>query len=187
MFPARHKHQAELLKLYTNPKFEIAQVYARVLSTVFVTLTYSSGLPLVNLFAILYFFANYWVDKAVLLWGSRRPPAFDARIPMQAATILLYAGLEVRARGSSKLSLLFCVRSTGTKKFKAFFIWSPLSSSICGSSLNLFFWRTEMLFFFSCCLVFRVLKRLLSAPVTCVCVSSSVCHMLSCSVFGLRP
>lgn len=88
----RHKHQAELLKLYTNPKFEIAQVYARVLSTVFVTLTYSSGLPLVNLFAILYFFANYWVDKAVLLWGSRRPPAFDARIPMQAATILLYAG-----------------------------------------------------------------------------------------------
>jgi len=88
----RQKHQAEVISFYTNPPFDIAERYARALVTVFVTLTYSSGLPLVILFAIVHFLVTYWVDKLILLRGSRRPPAFDARMPLQASTILLYAG-----------------------------------------------------------------------------------------------
>jgi len=84
-------HQSDILELYTNEPFDIAQRFARLLATVFATLMFSAGLPVVNLFAIVYFFATYWADKVILLWGSRRPPAFDSRMPKQAASILLFA------------------------------------------------------------------------------------------------
>eukprot|EP00931_Biecheleriopsis_adriatica_P101809 TRINITY_DN76888_c0_g1_i1.p1 TRINITY_DN76888_c0_g1~~TRINITY_DN76888_c0_g1_i1.p1 ORF type:complete len:1029 (-),score=182.71 TRINITY_DN76888_c0_g1_i1:101-3187(-) len=85
------KHQAEIIKLYTNPEFDIKKKYAQVLTTVFVTLTYSSGLPLLNLFAAVFFFGMYWADKFDLLWGSKRPPNYDTMMAKECAEFMLYA------------------------------------------------------------------------------------------------
>lgn len=87
----RVKHQAELLKLYTNPEFDIKQKFAQMLTVVFVTVTYSSGLPLLNIFAFLYMLCMYWADKFVLFWGSKRPPRYDSLMAKEASESCLYA------------------------------------------------------------------------------------------------
>eukprot|EP00930_Biecheleria_cincta_P018437 TRINITY_DN14363_c0_g1_i2.p1 TRINITY_DN14363_c0_g1~~TRINITY_DN14363_c0_g1_i2.p1 ORF type:complete len:913 (-),score=124.97 TRINITY_DN14363_c0_g1_i2:440-3178(-) len=88
---SRVKHQAELLKLYTNPEFDIKQKFAQMLTVVFVTVTYSSGLPLLNVFAFFYMLCMYWADKFVLLWGSKRPPRYDSLMAKEASEACLYA------------------------------------------------------------------------------------------------
>jgi hypothetical protein len=86
------RHQAELIRAYENPDFEVAAQYAQLLATVFSTLVYSSGLPVLYFFATVYMFVTYWVDKWVLLHCSKRPPIYDARMPKQALSLLLWAG-----------------------------------------------------------------------------------------------
>lgn len=85
------RHQAELLKIYTNPPFDIKSKYAQMLTVVFVTMTYSSGLPLLNMFAAIYMFFMYWGDKFVLLWGSKRPPNYDTQMAKESSEFMLYA------------------------------------------------------------------------------------------------
>lgn len=87
------KHQAELLELYTNPPFDLASRYAYLLMTLYVTLIYSSGLPILNVLAIAYCVISYWSDKAFLLWGSSRPPQFDLQMPKQTAWYMIFAGI----------------------------------------------------------------------------------------------
>uniref|UniRef100_A0A7S0BBH4 DZANK-type domain-containing protein n=1 Tax=Pyrodinium bahamense TaxID=73915 RepID=A0A7S0BBH4_9DINO len=83
--------QAELLQLYTNPEFNMCTRYAQLMMTVYVTMLYSSGLPLLYFAAAVYMFAMYWVDKIVLLRGSKRPPLYDSQMPKKASQTLIYA------------------------------------------------------------------------------------------------
>eukprot|EP00439_Symbiodinium_sp_Y106_P084864 s792_g26.t2 len=87
----RVKHHSELIALYTNPEFDIKVKYAQMLTTVFVSLTYSAGMPLLYLFAFGYMCSMYWADKVSLLWCSKRPPSYDALLPKEASEKLLYA------------------------------------------------------------------------------------------------
>ncbi|CAE7247334.1 unnamed protein product [Symbiodinium natans] len=87
----RVKHHSELIALYTNPEFDIKLKYAQMLTTVFVTLTYSAGMPLLYLFAFGYMTFMYWADKIALLWCSKRPPSYDALLPREVSEKLLYA------------------------------------------------------------------------------------------------
>merc|ERR1719188_2721420 len=75
------RHHMELQDLFTNPDFEISIAYAKLLTTVFCCMIYSSGLPLLYIFAALDMFMTYWTDKWVLLRHSKRPPAYDASMP----------------------------------------------------------------------------------------------------------
>jgi len=86
------KHQAEILEIFTNPPWDMASRYAYLLMTVFVTAIWSSGLPILNIFALIYCVVSYWSDKAVLLRGSCRPPQYDLQMPRQAAGYLTFAG-----------------------------------------------------------------------------------------------
>jgi len=86
------KHQAEILEIFTNPPWDMASRYAYLLMTVFVTAIWSSGLPILNVFAVIYCVVSYWSDKAVLLRGSCRPPQYDLQMPRQAANYLCFAG-----------------------------------------------------------------------------------------------
>mmetsp|Transcript_134752 Transcript_134752/g.300318 ORF Transcript_134752/g.300318 Transcript_134752/m.300318 type:complete len:437 (+) Transcript_134752:104-1414(+) len=87
----QQKHQEELLKLYTNPPFDIAVRYAQLLTTVFCTMMYCSGMPILTVFAAVYMVVSYWADKLVLLRGSQRPPAFGGEMPLQAGHLMLWA------------------------------------------------------------------------------------------------
>jgi len=82
-------HQAELLKLYTNPEFDLSTGYAQLLTTVFCTLVYSSGLPIVLYLASAYCLFTYWCDKWILLKGSKRPAKIDASLPKLVVRITI--------------------------------------------------------------------------------------------------
>ncbi len=66
----------------TGPKFELAYRYAQVMSTLFVCLTFSTGMPLLNLVAALNFLACYCVDK-FLFSNLYRTPQSSYRIGEQ--------------------------------------------------------------------------------------------------------
>jgi hypothetical protein len=85
------KHQEELLQAYENPPFDIASKYAQIVMTVFATLIYSPGLPIINFFAAIYFFITFWVEKYVVLRHAKRPPMFDTDMPKQASSLLILA------------------------------------------------------------------------------------------------
>merc|ERR1719217_195040 len=53
---------------------------------------YSAGMPIVNLFMAAYCFFTFWIDKATVLKGSKRPPLYDCQLPVEASTLLLFAG-----------------------------------------------------------------------------------------------
>eukprot|EP00743_Colponemidia_sp_Colp-15_P002280 GILK01002471.1.p1 GENE.GILK01002471.1~~GILK01002471.1.p1 ORF type:complete len:780 (-),score=110.70 GILK01002471.1:227-2566(-) len=84
----RMQTQEELNKLYRLPRFEIATRYAQTLNTVFVSLLYSSGLPILIPLATICVFIAYWVDKYMLLRKCRKPPAYDNRISKFATSML---------------------------------------------------------------------------------------------------
>jgi len=90
-FKNRATHQAELLAWYTNADFDISGRYAMLLTTVFCTMIYSPGMPVLNLFAALYCGVMYWGDKLVLLRGSARLPTYDTQMPRQASHFMLWA------------------------------------------------------------------------------------------------
>eukprot|EP00929_Paragymnodinium_shiwhaense_P002549 TRINITY_DN102837_c0_g1_i1.p1 TRINITY_DN102837_c0_g1~~TRINITY_DN102837_c0_g1_i1.p1 ORF type:complete len:1012 (-),score=228.75 TRINITY_DN102837_c0_g1_i1:163-3111(-) len=85
------KTQDELLELYTNGPFDISANFAQLLMTIWVTMMYSAGMPIVNVFAAAYCFFSYWLHKWVLLKGSKQPPLYDCTLPQQAANIILLA------------------------------------------------------------------------------------------------
>jgi len=87
----RQQHQALLLKLYTNPEFDMAVRFAQLLTTVFVTLAYSAGMPMLYLFAACYMMFTFWTDKILLLRGSQRPPQYDAMMAKDATQTMLYS------------------------------------------------------------------------------------------------
>lgn len=87
----RVAHQAELIELYTNPEFDIKVKYAQLLTTIFVTLIYGSGLPLLYFLASVFMMLQFWADKYNLLWGARRPPAYDTKMAKEAIDSMFYA------------------------------------------------------------------------------------------------
>jgi hypothetical protein len=87
----RAKHQLELIELYTPPEFQISANFAKMLVTVYCCMMYSSGMPILYLIGAMYMFVTYWTDKAVLLWGCKRPPSYNTKMAKTAATLMLYA------------------------------------------------------------------------------------------------
>jgi len=96
----RAKDQESLELLYENPDFTLAANCGQLLNTLFCTLIYSSGLPLLVPFATITVFLVYWCDKFVLLRGSKRPPAFDQSVVEMVVSwifvaILIHAGFAI--------------------------------------------------------------------------------------------
>ena len=70
--------QMEMDELYVGASFNVTTRYPVVLTMAFVTLFYSTGIPLLFPLASLGFVLQYMVDKLMLLKFYRRPPAYDA-------------------------------------------------------------------------------------------------------------
>merc|ERR1719204_3084066 len=61
-------------------------------TTIFCTLAFSPGIPMMNVLAAAYMFVAFWSDKVVLLRGSCRTPEYDSRMPRQACRLATCAG-----------------------------------------------------------------------------------------------
>jgi hypothetical protein len=86
-----HSSQGELNRLYAGEDFDLAERYAALLNTVFVTLLYAPGLPLLYWMAALTFLLQYWFDKVSFLRLYRLPPRYDHTLASTAVDALPYA------------------------------------------------------------------------------------------------
>jgi len=75
--------QDSLNRLYKPQNYDLSQRYPVLLNTLFVTLMYSAGLPLLLPLAMFSFIFSYWVDRLLctLVWlarGALPPPTPNA-------------------------------------------------------------------------------------------------------------
>ncbi|SPR01434.1 unnamed protein product (mitochondrion) [Plasmodiophora brassicae] len=87
----RIKTQKELNELYAGKEFKLSDRYAAALNTLFVSLLYSSGLPVLLCTASLTFALAYLCDKVSLLRFYRTPPKLDEELAMFTLAISQYA------------------------------------------------------------------------------------------------
>lgn len=57
-------------------------------NTIFVTLFYSSGMPILLGMTAFFFWGKFYVDKYMLLRYNSKPPAYDEKIALEVADLL---------------------------------------------------------------------------------------------------
>ena len=62
--------------------------YAQVLSTIYVTLAYSSGMPLLYLLNFCILFVQYWVDKILVFNYYKKTPQFTRHLSRSVVNLL---------------------------------------------------------------------------------------------------
>jgi hypothetical protein len=77
--------------LYTGPAFVLHVRYAQVLSTIFTTLTFSSGLPVLNILGMLTLLLQYGVDKCLIFNYYRKTPDFTKELSQSVVSLLPWA------------------------------------------------------------------------------------------------
>lgn len=86
--------QADYEELYTGPEFILQIRLAQLLSVIYISLTFSSGLPIIYLICTVYFFITYWVDKIVLLRYCRLTPHYSKYVTGAMIKLMPYAALS---------------------------------------------------------------------------------------------
>merc|ERR1711871_838332 len=95
-FSCKNKHsatQAGLNALYMGPDFHHSIRYPQISVVVFVSMVYSSGIPILYLVIAATAFTFYWTDKYLFTRWYRTPPQYDAQISLQFSGYLPYAAL----------------------------------------------------------------------------------------------
>lgn len=93
--------QSDYEDLYTGPEFLIQVRLAQLLTLIFVTLTYSSGMPLLYLVTGASLFVTYWSDKVLVLRYYRKTiinspeliTSFVSLLPWAIVTHALFGGM----------------------------------------------------------------------------------------------
>ncbi len=85
--------QAGLNSLFVGPDFHHSIRYPQILVVVFVSMCYSTGIPIMYLVISATTFTFYWVDKYLFTRWYRTPPQYDAQISLQFSGYLPWAML----------------------------------------------------------------------------------------------
>jgi hypothetical protein len=85
---ARTLTQDELNKLHVGPEFEFAYNYAQLMSTLFVCLTFATGIPILYIIAAANFLVFYLVEKFLFIHMYRIPPHFNSHIGKRATSLI---------------------------------------------------------------------------------------------------
>eukprot|EP01038_Epipyxis_sp_PR26KG_P011622 gene11622-15564_t len=83
--------QDDLNQICLGPKLEFALNYAQLLSTIFVCLTFSTGIPVLYMVAAGNFLLFYFVEKYLFIRLYRTPPLFNSRIGRRSSSLILFA------------------------------------------------------------------------------------------------
>ena len=89
--PLKSDSQAKWNERFQGDEFELAERYAVMLNTLFVTLLYSGGMPIMLPIGAITFGLTYWFDKVSFLRLYRIPPRFDHSLAMYTTMLLPYA------------------------------------------------------------------------------------------------
>jgi hypothetical protein len=82
------------VQLYRPEMFELSTRLPIVLNTVFVTMAYCSGLPLLLPFAFIAIVVMYWIEKYAILRFYAKPPSMGASL---ALVHLLHRAIALRS------------------------------------------------------------------------------------------
>ena len=83
--------QSEYEDLYTGPDFILQVRYAQVLATIYVTLTYSSGMPALYFLNFFILVVQYWVDKILVFNYYKKTPQFTRHLSRMVVNMLPFA------------------------------------------------------------------------------------------------
>jgi hypothetical protein len=86
------KTRKEYLNIYLGPEFNISARYASILTNIMITLIFSPGMPILNIFLFIFLFITYWVDKCLLLRYYKYPPSIDLYLD-KVINIVIVCGL----------------------------------------------------------------------------------------------
>jgi hypothetical protein len=80
--------QSELNEAHLGPEFELSFRYATLMSTMFLCLTFSSGIPLLYMITAGVFVVSFVVDKHLFVKLYKSPHRFSTRIGKQATMLI---------------------------------------------------------------------------------------------------
>ena len=83
--------QSELEALYTGKVFKGEKTYSRMMSTMFVILMYSSGMPIMYPIGVVFYFVTYNVNKFLLIHYYKKSTTLTRTIPLFAMDCMKYA------------------------------------------------------------------------------------------------
>jgi len=72
-------------------EFGIEKGFGNMVLVIFVTFSFSAGMPILYLLACVYFLITYWVDKVILLKFSRKPPNYSISMVKGVISSFKYA------------------------------------------------------------------------------------------------
>jgi len=90
----RQTTQEEYENLYTGPEFILQLRLAQVLSMMFVTMTYSSVLPILYLVSFLFLLITYWTDKFLILRYFRSQNQFTGDLSKKVVEVMPLAAVS---------------------------------------------------------------------------------------------
>jgi hypothetical protein len=79
----------EYFEYYVGPHFDMDIRYSQLLTTIFITILFSPGLPILYVFLFLYVLITYWVDKILTFRYYKKPPQYDLYLARTFHGILL--------------------------------------------------------------------------------------------------
>ena len=84
----RQASQSAYEDMYTGPEFILQLRLAQVMSVIFVTMSLSSGMPILYLVCVVVFFVTYWVDKYLLLRFFRMTEGYTKFLTQNVIALL---------------------------------------------------------------------------------------------------
>ena len=83
--------QKDMNRWIVGEKFDLVYAYALSINTIFVSLLFSSGMPLLLWTCSFTLFLQYWCFKYLLLRFNKKPPAYDHKLSKTVISLLPYA------------------------------------------------------------------------------------------------
>jgi hypothetical protein len=100
----RSRTQTELNKLQLGPEMALDERYAQIFTTVFVCLTYSTGMPLLIPILFMSLAVMLLIDKLLFTLAYRTPPVINADLPTSFSSLLPVAAITQLGIGAWMLS-----------------------------------------------------------------------------------
>lgn len=112
--------QRDMNLFSVGPNFEMIPKYALALNTIFVTLFYCSGMPILLFLGTASLFFQYWVEKYLLLRFYARPPHYNHDINtitlrVIPIALLLHLAIGVYTYGSEDIFMKVFFRKINIK------------------------------------------------------------------------
>lgn len=90
-FSSKKKSIQQYIDIYSGPEFMVHFRFSTIMNTTFVCLMYGTALPVLFPIGLLAFCVLYFVERLLICYFYKQPPAFDDRITMSSMKVLAWA------------------------------------------------------------------------------------------------